>query len=118
MQRIGMYTDSSGRKRPVTKSLYGSRPRSANYSRQIDFGDRFQAEESVVFADKRWDSYTSREKRVHLLQAMNEAANRAKAMYEARNDNGSYRLSELERRKAMEAHAVLRQWVDSHKRKE
>ena len=92
--------------------LWSHPSRSRVYSKNIHYGNANEARESVAFANEKWKSYTKREERVHLVQAMNEASNRAKAMSENR------RLSGSEQRKAAEAHTILRGWVESHKGKE
>jgi hypothetical protein len=57
----------------------------------------------VAFADRRWRELKGRRNdRVHLLQAMNEAANRAK----------------VSKGEDSEEHRALRKWVDEHKGKE
>lgn len=103
---------SDGSHYPVRGSLYGRKPKSQLYHRQIHFGDETEARASVRFADEKWSSYHTRQERVHLLKAVNEAANRAKA------ESENPRLSESEKRKASSSHVILRRWVEEHKGKE
>jgi hypothetical protein len=81
------------------RSLYGP-PRSSTYSREIRWDTPADAHHSIAFADGRWHELAGhRSDRVHLLQAMNEAANRAKV---SKGENS-------------EEHEVLRRWVTEHK---
>lgn len=104
---------SDGSHYPVRRGLYGRPARSRLYEEEINFSNMNQASESVTFANKRWEDLAGRRKeRVHLLQAMNQASNRAAV--EARNQN----VSAERRGKAYDASIVLRAWVEAHKGKE
>lgn len=95
------------------RSLYGHAPKNQSYSRNIHFANPTEAKSSVIFANERWRALEGRRTdRVKLLQAMNEAANRAKAETENK------RVGSEDHRKASEAYTVLRAWVDGHKGRE
>ena len=97
------YTDGSGRHRPIRgRSLFNNPTRSRLYQREIRYDTVSDAKASVAFANQRWRDVGSRAGRVHLVQAMNEAANKAKVQ------KGEY----------SEEHKVLRAWVNEHKGKE
>lgn len=103
---------TDGSKYPITsRSLYNNRTREKLYQREIHFGDKYQAEDSVDFANRKWDEYRDRGQRVHLVQAMNEARNKARVA--SRNPN----LSESQKERSKEADRILTRWIDSHKGK-
>lgn len=91
------------------RSLFHNKTREKLYQKNIHYGNEYQAESSVRFATEKWESYESRDQKVHLLRAVNEASN--KALVASRNK----RLSESEREQAKQAHVVLKRWVDAHK---
>jgi hypothetical protein len=87
----------------VNQSLFSHPPSSRTYSREIHWDTPADAHHSAAFADQRWSELAGRRSdRVHLLQAMNEAANRAK----------------VSKGESSEEHRVLRKWVNGHKGKE
>lgn len=93
------------------RTLYG-RPHSPQLAKEISIVDVAQAMGSVSELRRQYEGAGSRERRVQLVRAANEAANRARV--DARNP----RLHESVRREKARVAEVYRRFVDERKGRE
>lgn len=106
-------TNRKTRHRFQGRSLFDHGYTDKQFHREIHGENATAAHESVRFADKYWDEARERRRRVKVLQAMNQEANRLKVMaYE------NPRISDPEKRKAEASYKIFRRWVDDHKGRE
>jgi hypothetical protein len=102
------YTDSQGRRRPITQSLFRP-PRDRVLARRISIAKPSEAHDSVSYLESRYRSADTRAERVKLVRAANSAANRAKVM------SKSSRISPAEREEMARVSQIYRAFVEKHK---
>jgi hypothetical protein len=105
---VGFYTDSKGRRRPITRSLFHP-PKNKIVAKNIMIDTPSSARESISYLNKRWENARTREEKVKLIRYANSAANRAKVISE------NERISSSQRAEAREVHHIYRSWVERHK---
>ena len=93
------------------RSLFRGPPKDPVLASHIKIRNESEARDSVTYLNERWNN-SSRQTRVRLVKAANQAANRAGVV--SRNE----RVSPKERAEAREASKVFRAFVNAHKGKE
>lgn len=108
---MSFYTDSHGRRRPLTQKTIFGPAKNIEASEHIRLDTLGHAEESIRWLNSEWSDGTH-DRRVKLVQYANQAANRAGIIGDNR------RVTASQRDEAKRVERIYRSWVDDHKGRE